>query len=226
MNSTGNEVATPLRRLSSWMIDGVSFLLVGPAIFIAVGFLSLIAGSFLRDLPIWGHVLGGILFVAVIYLVWAVGWLLVLRLTSMNRWQIVAILSPTIVLFSLSIFSYLGSSLPVFYAIYAISNITGNILHLFVTMPVAVSLPISYIIWTFILFGNGQTIGKRLVGIQTVRQNGEVIGWWLMFVREILKSLLHLSLIGFIIDGVMLLSDKTERQSVADRIAGTVVVRI
>ncbi len=75
-----------------------------------------------------------------------------------------------------------------------------------------------------ILFGNGQTVGKRLVGIQAVRQSGESVGWGLMFVREVIKSLLHLFLIGFIIDAIMLLSDKVEWQSVSDRIAGTVVV--
>ncbi len=143
--------------------------------------------------------LGSILFVVVIYAILIVGWLFILKLTVMNKWQIVSILSPIILLFILSIFA---------------------------TVLVAMSSLIACTIWTLFLFSNGQTVGKRLVGIRAVQQNRRPISWGLMFVREIIKFLLHIFMIGFIIDGIMMLSDKTERQSVADRIAGTVVIRI
>ena len=210
MNSAGNEVATPLRRLSSWAIDSALFLPTGAAIFFAVAFLVFAIDDLLWDLPFWGYRTVSILFVVAIYSIVVGGWWIVLILTAMNKWQMMMILVPTIIvtlilstLFYMITLSYISSA-----------------------MPVAISSLIAYTIWTLILFSNGQTIGKRLVGIQAVRQNGESVGWGLMFVREILKSLLHLFLIGFIIDGVMLLSDKAERQSIADRIAGTVVVRI
>ena len=158
--------------------------------------------------------MGSILFVVVVvvevYAIFIVGWLLVLKFTAMNKRQIVAILLPTTVPFALlSVFAY---------------QFTGSFM--FVSVQVGISSLSAYAIWTLILFGNGQTVGKRLVGIQAVRQSGESVGWGLMFVREVLKLLLHAFLIGFIIDGIMLLSDKTTHQSVADRIAGTMVVLV
>ncbi len=194
------EFATPLRRLSSWAIDGVLFVLVGPAIFFVVAILAFTIDDFLWDLPTWSRHVGSILFVVVIYAILIVGWLFILKLTVMNKWQIVSILSPIILLFILSM--------------------------LVCTVLVAMSSLIACTIWTLFLFSNGQTVGKRLVGMQVVQQNRRSISWGLMFVREIIKFLLHIFMIGFIIDGIMMLSDKTERQSVADRIAGTVVIRI
>ena len=207
MTRSGNAVATPLRRLSSWLIDSISFALAGPAIFFAVAFLSFTIDDILWDLPAWGHLMGSVLLVVVIYIILIGGYLLVSILTVMNEWQIVSILSPPIVLFILSIFAYIYTSSFMVVAVLA-----------------AISSLISYVIWMLISFSNGQTVGKRLVGIQAVRQSGESVGWGLMFVREVIKSLLHLFLIGFIIDAIMLLSDKVEWQSVSDRIAGTVVV--
>ena len=83
-----------------------------------------------------------------------------------------------------------------------------------------------WIIESLFLFSGGQTVGKVLTGILAVRQSSEPVNWGQMFVREIIKFLLHIFMIGFIIDGITMLSDKTERQSVADRIAGTVLIRI
>ena len=209
MTGTGKEVATPLRRLSSWAIDGILFLPIGAAIFFAVAFLWFSIAGFFWGLSAGFQIIGFIQFATVIYVVLTLGWLLILRIAAMNTGQIALILGPAVVLFILSILAYWFTGDGVYVAVLA-----------------AISSLCAYTIWTLILFSNGQTVGKRLVGIQSVRENGESAGWGLIFVREILKSLLHIFVIGFIIDGIMLLSDKAERQSVADRIAGTIVVRI
>lgn len=94
MTRSGNAVATPLRRLSSWLIDSISFALAGPAIFFAVVFLSFTIDDILWDLPAWGHLMGSVLLVVVIYIILIGGYLLVSILTVMNEWQIVSILSP------------------------------------------------------------------------------------------------------------------------------------
>ncbi len=209
MTSVGSAVATPLHRLSSWAIDSVLFWPIGAAIFFAAAFLWIGIEGFFWGLSVGVRLMGFILFTAVIYVVLIIGWLLILRTAAMNKRQITTVLAPTIVPFILSILAY-------WFTFYG----------MFVAVLVAISSLSTYAIWTLMLFDNGQTVGKRLVGIQSVRQNGESAGWGLTFVREILKSLLHIFIIGFIIDGIMLLSDKAERQSVADRIAGTVVVRV
>ena len=82
-----------------------------------------------------------------------------------------------------------------------------------------------HIIGSLVLFTNGQTVGKLLVSVQVVSQTDQRSSWGVTFLREAVKVVLHIFVIGLIIDAVMLLSDKAEHQSVADRIAGTVVVR-
>jgi len=207
--SAGREVATSLRRLSSWAIDSVSFLPMAAAIFFAVAFLGFAVDDFSRDLPRLTRISVYLLFTIVIWAIQIIGWLIILTLTAMRTWHIIATASIVTII---SLFFILASYLTLFTA--------------FTAIGASLSFLIVYITWDVILFGNGQTVGKRLVGIQSVRQNGESAGWGLTFLREVLKSLLHIFIIGFIIDGIMLLSDKSERQSVADRIAGTLVVRV
>ena len=212
MHSTP-EIATPLRRISAWGIDIALFVPLGAAIGFAVGLLWVLIEDLIGDIPYWFvHIIVMIIFVAATYAIFSLGLLGILRRASMNNRQIAIIFAPILALFILFVlisllYPYLGQ-------------------HIFVVISSPVAYIVAYIVWTLILFGNGQTVGKRLVGIQSVRQNGEPAGWGLTFVREITKALLHILLIGFVIDGVMLLSDKAERQSVADRIAGTVVVHI
>jgi len=207
VTSAGREVATPLRRLSSWAIDCVLFWPIGAAVFGVMYSLWLSIDDLLWDLSDGVHLMVVILFVAATYAVLSLGLLLTLVLTGMNNRQIVVIFAPVSVLFILSVVVYWFT-------------FDGT----FIAISIAISSLSACTVWTLVLFGNGQTPGKRLVRIQVVQQNGEYVSWRIMFVRETLKSLLHIFIIGLIIDGVMLLSDKVEYQSAADRIAGTMVV--
>ncbi|MDP2528493.1 MAG: RDD family protein [Candidatus Palauibacterales bacterium] len=71
------------------------------------------------------------------------------------------------------------------------------------------------------VFWRGQTPGKRLMGIRTVRLSGEKIGWWSSFSRfGGYAAGLATGLLGFL----QILWD-ANRQGIQDQIAGTVVVR-
>lgn len=93
----------------------------------------------------------------------------------------------------------------------------------FVLVPL--TLFIGYIIWWLLVLGRGQTPGKQILAIRAVRRSGEPTGWGIMFVREVLKWLLHgLGLLGLVADGIVLLMDEKEHRSVIDRVVDTRVV--
>ncbi len=47
---------------------------------------------------------------------------------------------------------------------------------------IPLTLFIGYLIWMLIVFANGQTPGKQLVGIRVMKITGEPSGWGLTFV--------------------------------------------
>jgi uncharacterized RDD family membrane protein YckC len=69
----------------------------------------------------------------------------------------------------------------------------------------------------------GQTIGKMLLGIIVVKENGEPCDFFAALLRNVFRIIdgLFLYLIGFI---VIALTEK--RQRLGDRLAGTVVVKV
>ena len=85
---------------------------------------------------------------------------------------------------------------------------------------------LALIIWWLIVLKKGQTPGKQMLGIQSVRSNGQPTGFWLAFGRETIKRIVHLiPLIGVVLDLILMLTDKEEYCSISDRICRTVVVR-
>lgn len=55
---------------------------------------------------------------------------------------------------------------------------------------------IGYAVWWFIALKDGQTPGKRMVGIRVVRaSDGETLGWRMMFIRELLTKFALLAVI-------------------------------
>ena len=197
--------ATPLRRLSAWAIDAVAGV---PVAFLVVA-VPVLVGVFLPlyGAGLWAQRIVAIVLIGAIWAIYISAWVFVLRHAQINGWQLCAIFTPAIVLLVMSAMSVFRLFHPLAYLLLGVSYLS------------------ICIIGSLFLFSGGQTVGKALTGILAVRESGEPVNWGQMFVREVVKSLLHVFLIGFIIDGIMMLSDKTERQSVADRIAGTAMIR-
>ena len=82
-----------------------------------------------------------------------------------------------------------------------------------------------YIVWWCIALRRGQTPGKQLTGILTVRRDGTPADWATLFVREGLKTMLYLMPFGIVFDFFVTMSDIDRPYSLADRFTGTMVVR-
>jgi uncharacterized RDD family membrane protein YckC len=95
---------------------------------------------------------------------------------------------------------------------------------------VVVTLVIGWIIWTLIVWAQGQTPAKQLLGMRVVRLDQRTYaGWGRMFLRDFVGKLI-VGVVGALLFGVgdviadlWLLWDK-DRQQLWDKIAGTVVV--
>ncbi len=91
------------------------------------------------------------------------------------------------------------------------------------------TLVIGWIIWTLIVWAQGQTPAKQILGMRVVRLDTRAhAGWGRMFLRDFIGKLLvsltfGLFFIGGVIADCWLLWDK-DKQELWDKIAGTVVV--
>jgi uncharacterized RDD family membrane protein YckC len=95
---------------------------------------------------------------------------------------------------------------------------------------VVVTLGIGWIIWSLIVWTQGQSPGKQLLGMRVVRLDTKAhAGWGRMFLRDIVGKFI-VALVGALLLGIgavvadcWLLWDK-DKQELWDKIAGTVVV--
>jgi uncharacterized RDD family membrane protein YckC len=94
-----------------------------------------------------------------------------------------------------------------------------------------VTLGIGWLVWACIVAANGQTPAKQLLKMRVVKPDtGKALTWGGMFVREIifrgivlmLLSVVTLGIMGIV--GPLLILGGTMRQTLWDRMAGTVVV--
>lgn len=93
---------------------------------------------------------------------------------------------------------------------------------------VMVTLVIGWLIWSLIVWGQGQTPAKQLLHMRCIdTHTGRAAGWGAMALRELVgKALLGNVTCGIstIVGGVMILDDSPPRQSLWDKLANTVVV--
>ncbi|MEY2471599.1 MAG: hypothetical protein QOK28_928 [Actinomycetota bacterium] len=94
-----------------------------------------------------------------------------------------------------------------------------------------VTLGIGWVIWACFTFGKGQTPAKQLLNTRVVKPDtGRALGWGEMFVREVVYRGIVAPLLSFVTLGVMglvgplLILGGDRRQTLWDRMAGTVVV--
>ncbi len=90
---------------------------------------------------------------------------------------------------------------------------------------------LGYFVWWLIALRDGQTPGKKIVGIRAVSaHSGETLGWGMMFVREFLVKSMLFSVLGNVTLGVAPLLDflwplwDADSQTLHDKIVSTYVV--
>jgi len=89
-----------------------------------------------------------------------------------------------------------------------------------------VTLLIGYVIWSFLIYGRGQTPAKQILGMRVLKlQTGAKASWGAMFIRGwICKPVVHVAsyiLLG--LPNLWLLWDKNT-QELWDKMIGTIVV--
>lgn len=98
--------------------------------------------------------------------------------------------------------------------------------HVVDTILMVVTVFIGWFVWSLVVWTRGQTPGKQLLGMRTVRlRNGKVAGWGTMFLREIIAKGV-IGLLGFLTFGIIyfwLIWDKNN-QELWDKVIDTVVV--
>lgn len=107
----------------------------------------------------------------------------------------------------------------------AVGNLKRFLAFLLGIVLFAVTLGIGFIIWSFIIWGNGQTPSKQLMGMRCVDNvTGEVADWGTMALREVIGRWL----LGFVplytLASALVILFSSERRGFWDMIAGTVVV--
>lgn len=70
-----------------------------------------------------------------------------------------------------------------------------------------------------------RTLGKLLVGTAVRREDGDQVGLAASFIRTVVQALLAVTVVGFFVDFLVLVSSP-RRQALHDRAAGTVVIRV
>ena len=93
------------------------------------------------------------------------------------------------------------------------------------------AIVIGYFVWWLIALKDGQTPGKKIVGIRAVSaHSGETLGWGMMFVREFLVKSMLFSVLGNVTLGIAPLLDflwplwDADSQTLHDKIVSTYVV--
>jgi uncharacterized RDD family membrane protein YckC len=46
------------------------------------------------------------------------------------------------------------------------------------------ALLVAYVGWSLVLFAQGTTPGKKLLGMRVIREDGRTAGFWVMLIRE------------------------------------------
>lgn len=92
------------------------------------------------------------------------------------------------------------------------------------------TLVIGYVVWSLIVFKNGETPGKQLVGIRAIREDGQPAGWMLTFLRELGVKWLLVNILASFTLGIARVADfawaffDEDRQALHDKLVQTVVV--
>jgi uncharacterized RDD family membrane protein YckC len=89
-----------------------------------------------------------------------------------------------------------------------------------------VTLIVGWVIWSFVVYGRGQTPAKQLLGMRAVDlRTGEKASWGRMFVREIVAKPL-VGLVSWVTLGIanFWLVWDSRNQELWDKIVGTVIV--
>jgi uncharacterized RDD family membrane protein YckC len=103
--------------------------------------------------------------------------------------------------------------------------------HLLEALLAIVTLGLGWIIWSFVIWGQGTTPGHKVLKQYIVNEKtGKELTWGQMFVREFLIKGLLVPILSALSFGIVYLVDslmvtRDDRKTLHDRICGSVVVQ-
>jgi uncharacterized RDD family membrane protein YckC len=95
---------------------------------------------------------------------------------------------------------------------------------------IVITLGIGWLIWALIVFANGQTPGKALLGIRAIKVSGAPSTWGYTFLREFVIKFLVIGVINWLTLGIFWLINylwplwDRNLQALHDKMIGTLVV--
>lgn len=100
-----------------------------------------------------------------------------------------------------------------------IGLIFGRSLNGVLSIVISLILSLIYYVWYQSL--NGQTLGKRIMGIKVIKENGNQVHMGTMFLREIIGKFCS----GVILYIGYIMAAGRKKRALHDYIAGTIVIR-
>jgi len=103
--------------------------------------------------------------------------------------------------------------------------------HLLEALLAIVTLGIGWLIWSFVIWGQGTTPGHKVLKQYIINEKtGKELSWGQMFVREFLIKGLLVPILSALSFGIVYLVDslmvtRDDRKTLHDRICGSVVVQ-
>ena len=103
--------------------------------------------------------------------------------------------------------------------------------HLLEALLAVVTLGIGWLVWSFVIWGQGTTPGHKILKQYIVNEKtGKEFTWGQMFVREFLIKGLLVPLLSALSFGIVYLVDslmvtRDDRKTLHDRICGSIVVQ-
>lgn len=103
--------------------------------------------------------------------------------------------------------------------------------HLLEALLVLVTLGIGWLVWSFVIWGQGTTPGHKILKQYIINEKtGKEFTWGQMFVREFLIKGLLVPLLSALSFGIVYLVDslmvtRDDRKTLHDRICGSIVVQ-
>jgi uncharacterized RDD family membrane protein YckC len=105
---------------------------------------------------------------------------------------------------------------------FGLNLLLGSDLQMILSLVFAGIILLFTLLQLILLFGTGQTIGKKLMGIKIIRVDCEKAGFGTLFMREIVGRMVC----GLTLNiGYLMILFNPERRGLHDKIAGTIVVR-
>lgn len=137
------------------------------------------------------------------------------------------VLGPRILALVIDWIIILTTAIGVPYGVYEVGRTLGGdgVGMLLGAVPALLAIPFPFVYFVYLEGSRGQTLGKQLVNIVVVTEDGEHIGYGEAVIRTLLRMIDAMGIVFPYLVGLLLIATSDHGQRLGDRLAETVVVR-